>query len=119
MMEQSRQSFIRGAAILGGAALFSKILGAVYKIPYQNITGDEGMYVYQQVYPLYSVLLILATAGFPAVISKLVSEKWSRGQMAGVAQIFRVSLTALSLLGAVSFLLLFFGAANRGMDGKP
>jgi polysaccharide transporter, PST family len=112
MMEQSRQSFIRGAAILGGAALFSKILGAVYKIPYQNITGDEGMYVYQQVYPLYSVLLILATAGFPAAISKLVSEKWSRGQMAGVAQIFRVSLTALSLLGAVSFLLLFFGAGQ-------
>ena len=112
MMEQSRQSFIRGAAILGGAALFSKILGAVYKIPYQNITGDEGMYVYQQVYPLYSVLLILATAGFPAAISKLVSEKWSRGQMAGVGQVFRISVATLFLLGIVFFLLLYFGAGQ-------
>ena len=112
MMEQNRQSFIRGAAILGGAALFSKILGAVYKIPYQNITGDEGMYVYQQVYPLYSVLLILATAGIPAAISKLVSEKWSRGQMAGAGQIFRISVASLFLLGIVFFLFLYFGAGQ-------
>ncbi|MGA8944255.1 MAG: polysaccharide biosynthesis protein [Thermoactinomyces sp.] len=112
MMEESRRSFIRGAVILGGAALFTKILSAVYKVPYQNITGDEGMYVYQQVYPLYSVLLILATTGFPAAISKLVSEKWSGGQFSGAWQIFRISIITLFFLGLVSFLLLFFGAGQ-------
>ncbi len=109
---QSRRSFIRGAFILGGAALFTKILSAVYKVPYQNITGDEGMYVYQQVYPLYSVLLILATAGFPAAISKMVSEKWFNGQFEGARQIFRISIIILFLLGLVFFLLLFFGAGQ-------
>ncbi|MBA4601255.1 putative polysaccharide biosynthesis protein [Thermoactinomyces mirandus] len=112
MIEESRRSFIRGAVILGGAALFTKILSAVYKVPYQNITGDEGMYVYQQVYPLYSVLLLLATAGFPAAISKMVSEKWSSGQFEGVRQIFRISAISLFFLGLVFFLLLFFGAGQ-------
>lgn len=112
MIEESQRSFIRGAVILGGAALFTKILSAVYKVPYQNITGDEGMYVYQQVYPLYSVLLILATAGFPAAISKMVSEKWSSGQFEGARQIFRISIITLFLLGFVFFLLLFFGAGQ-------
>lgn len=111
-MKESRRSFIRGAVILGGAALFTKILSAVYKVPYQNITGDEGMYIYQQVYPLYSVLLILATAGFPAAISKMVSEKWSDGQFEGARQIFRISVISLFLLGLVFFLLLFFGAGQ-------
>jgi PST family polysaccharide transporter len=111
-MAQAQQSFIRGAAILGVAALVSKLLGAVYRIPYQNITGNEGMYVYQQVYPLYSVLLTLATAGFPIVISKLVSEKLAAGDEAGARRIFRVAATTLFMTGCFFFAVLFFGAGQ-------
>ena len=56
LMSQERASvqFVKGAAILGVAGLVSKLLGAVYRIPYQNIAGDIGLYVYMQVYPLYT-----------------------------------------------------------------
>ncbi|MFC7443355.1 putative polysaccharide biosynthesis protein [Laceyella putida] len=109
-MSKAEQSFVRGAAILGLAALVSKILGAVYRVPYQNITGDEGMYVYQQVYPLYSTLLILATAGFPTAISKLVSERLAEGDSETARRIFRVASVTLFLTGCLFFVLLFFGA---------
>lgn len=105
-----QQSFVRGAAILGIAALMSKILGAVYRIPYQNITGNEGMYVYQQVYPLYSTLIIIATAGFPIAISKLVSENLAQGNTEEAARVFRIASLSLMVTGLFLFVLLFFGA---------
>lgn len=109
-MTSGKQSFMKGAAILGVAALFTKLLGAVYRIPYQNITGNEGMFVYQQVYPLYSTLLILATAGFPIAISKLVSERLAQGDAAGARRIFQVTAAWLSITGCLFFLLLFSAA---------
>ncbi len=111
-MAQVRQSFVKGAAILGLAALLSKLLGAAYRIPYQNITGNEGMYVYQQVYPLYSALLILATAGFPTAVSKLVSERLAEGDADGAKKVFRLASVTLFVTGCLLFALLFFGAGQ-------
>ncbi|AMA74515.1 MULTISPECIES: polysaccharide biosynthesis protein [Aneurinibacillus] len=110
MSKTQGASFLKGAAILGAGALLSKMLGVVYRIPYQNITGDLGYYVYTQVYPLYSALLILATAGFPIAISKFVAEKLAVGDVYGARKIFRVSAGVLTLTGFLFFLLLWFGA---------
>ncbi|ARI75451.1 putative polysaccharide biosynthesis protein [Halobacillus mangrovi] len=74
MTNQTSQSVVKGALILTFAGLISKILSAGYRVPLQNITGDLGFYVYQQVYPILGVALILSLYGFPAAISKLVSE---------------------------------------------
>ncbi|QKG83087.1 polysaccharide biosynthesis protein [Kroppenstedtia pulmonis] len=109
-MTQGKQSFMRGAFILGAAAFFIKLLGAVYKVPYQNITGNEGMFVYQQVYPLYSTLLTIATAGIPIAISKLVSEKLASGNGAGAQRLFKVTSIILSISGLFFFILLYVGA---------
>lgn len=104
------QSFVKGAAILGAAAFISKLLGVFYRIPYQNMTGDEGLYIYQQVYPLYSTLLVLATAGFPIAVSKLVSERLALGDTYGAKRVFRLSSTVLTATGVFFFCVLFFGA---------
>jgi stage V sporulation protein B len=110
MLKNQGASFLKGAAILGAGALLSKMLGVVYRIPYQNITGDLGYYVYTQVYPLYSALLILATAGFPIAISKFVAEKLAIGDIYGARKIFHVSAAVLTLTGVLFFILLWFGA---------
>ncbi len=106
----SANHFVKGAAILGIAGLISKLLGAVYRIPYQNITGDIGLYVYMQVYPLYTTLLILATAGFPIAISKIVSERLAIDDFIGARKAFRIASIVLGILGIFFFLLLYFGA---------
>ncbi|QRG67802.1 putative polysaccharide biosynthesis protein [Brevibacillus choshinensis] len=108
--EKASVQFVKGAAILGVAGLVSKLLGAVYRIPYQNIAGDIGLYVYMQVYPLYTTLLILATAGFPIAISKIVSERVAVGDAIGARRAFRVASIALVILGLFFFLLLYGGA---------
>lgn len=110
VQEKASVQFVKGAAILGVAGLVSKLLGAVYRIPYQNIAGDIGLYVYMQVYPLYTTLLILATAGFPIAISKIVSERVAVGDAIGARRAFRVASISLVILGLFFFLLLYVGA---------
>lgn len=65
---------MRGAWVLSLGALVAKILSAVYRVPFQNLVGDTGFYVYQQVYPLYGIGMTFALSGFPVFISKLVAE---------------------------------------------
>ena len=44
-------------ALLTVAALLVKILSAIYRVPFQNLVGDEGFYIYQQVYPFIAVFV--------------------------------------------------------------
>lgn len=50
-MTQSKPIF-NSVLLLTGTMVIVKILSAIYRVPYQNVLGDEGLYAYQQVYPL-------------------------------------------------------------------
>ncbi|XJZ27382.1 oligosaccharide flippase family protein [Bacillota bacterium Lsc_1132] len=108
-VHQSKDLF-RGAFILTIAALIVKILSAVYRIPFQNIVGDVGFYIYQQVYPFYGMAVVLATTGFPVVISKLYAEVRERGEPEGEERLLVISFLFLQLLGFFCFIILFAGA---------
>jgi len=71
----SGRRFLQGALILSTAGIIVKILGALYKIPLVRLIGDEGMGLYAMVYPIFSTLLVLSTAGIPIAISIMVAEK--------------------------------------------
>src|SRR5699024_7553724 len=75
-------NLLKAALILTLAAFISKVLSALYRIPLQNLTGDLGFYVYQQIYPFIGMIMILSLYGFPAAISKLalttINEKDGR-----------------------------------------
>ncbi|WP_367295347.1 polysaccharide biosynthesis protein [Levilactobacillus yonginensis] len=65
---------LQGALILSVAAFIAKLLSAVYRVPFQNMVGNTGFYVYQQVYPLYGIGMTFALSGLPVFISKLIAE---------------------------------------------
>ncbi|MCM0599817.1 putative polysaccharide biosynthesis protein [Periweissella fabalis] len=75
----------QGTAILAVAALIAKVLSAVYRIPLENFVGDTGFYVYQQIYPIYGIGMILALNGLPNFISKLIVAETdeARDRLAG------------------------------------
>ncbi|MDX6154441.1 polysaccharide biosynthesis protein [Marinococcus sp. PL1-022] len=109
---------LKSVSLLTAAALIGKVFSAVYRIPYQNMTGDIGYYVYQQVYPFYGIAMILALYGFPAVLAgemvqqKKASERLETMKAAGVV---------LAAAGALAFVFLFLFApvaAGAMGDGK-
>src|SRR5699024_745939 len=79
-MENGTDKLVRGALLLTIAGLVSKILSAGYRIPLQNLTGDLGFYIYQQVYPLLGIATVLALYGFPSAISKLTADMQMEGR---------------------------------------
>ena len=109
-MDKSKKSFVNGAAILGIAGLLCKIIGAFFRIPLRNMMGVAGMNYYSTVYPYYSALLVISSSGLPTAISKLVSERTTVGDMAGAKRIFKQSILLLSVIGAFTTCIMFFGA---------
>ena len=110
LVPKQSNNWFTGAIILTVGALVVKILSAVYRIPFQNIVGDTGFYIYQQVYPIYGVAIALSTYGFPVVISKLYTEMKSKEDQIGIERLIRSSFLLLYSLGICAFLILFFGA---------
>ena len=106
----SSNHFLKGAMVLTIAALVTKMLSAVYRVPFQNIVGDVGFYIYQQVYPFYGIAIALSTYGFPVIISKLVAEKLEKEDEEGAKNVAVISFLFLCLVGLTWFLLVYFGA---------
>lgn len=112
--EQVKQT-MKGAIILSFASLIAKILSAVYRIPFENIVGNTGFYVYQQVYPIYGIGVAFALTGFPVYISKLVAEQQNEEKQTKLLQqLFLI----LSFFAIIIFLgLRFFAPLIAKMMG--
>lgn len=107
---KGKDSFLRGAIILAVAGILVKVMGAFFRIPLGNLIGSNGMGYYQAAYPVYTLFLTLATAGFPTALAKLVSEKSAIGDHRGANKIFKVAYVVLLITGLISFSILFFGS---------
>ncbi len=103
-------SFLKGAAILALAGLISKLLGALYRIPFFRVVGAEGMGLYQMAYPFYTMLLAMSSAGIPVAISKIVSENMAHRNYPGVRRTFAVSLVFIAVLSGLQSVLLYKSA---------
>ncbi|WP_227397268.1 putative polysaccharide biosynthesis protein [Jeotgalibacillus aurantiacus] len=104
-MTDASQTMVKGAAVLTLAAVISKILSALYRVPFQNMTGDIGFYIYQQVYPFYGLLIALCTYAFPVMVSRILIEHEEDRE-----RIFKLLGLVLAGTGLVWFLALYLGA---------
>lgn len=106
-MSAASKSFIKGAAILAISGILCKLIGALYRIPLGNVIGTGGMGNYQIAYPVYSLLLVISSAGIPVAVSKMVAERLAKGDPAGAHYIFHVALRFLVVIGVGMSILLF------------
>ncbi|GKV66684.1 MULTISPECIES: putative polysaccharide biosynthesis protein [Sporosarcina] len=102
------KSFMKGASILTIAAIIVKVLSAVYRVPFQNLVGDKGFYIYQQVYPFIGIFIVWTSSGFAVAVSKMLAESKGPGESRGI---LRISLAYLLIVSGMIFLLLRAGSA--------
>ena len=116
-LPQRKQNFMEGVAVLTLAVAVTKGLGAVYKIPLGNLLDKDGMAHFYVAYNIYSLLLIVSTAGLPLALSRLVSQAEARGRVNQRKRIFRVTLGLFCLLGVVcsAVMLLFAEPLSRAL----
>src|SRR5699024_9902653 len=110
MSSSEAKRLVKGAFVLTLAGVVSKILSAGYRIPLQNITGDIGFYIYQQVYPLLGMAMVLALYGLPSAVSKLVADRKAGGYTLTIAGFYGPIFSILLMINGFCFLLLYVNA---------
>lgn len=105
----SKQNFLHGALNLSIATALVKVVGMFYKLPIQNLLTEQGAAQYDVAYRIYSTIYVLATAGLPVAISKMVSESESRGRNES-HRIFQVAIYMFLIVGLIGSGIMFFGA---------
>lgn len=109
MAEKARRksSFVKQASILAMAGILVRILGFAYRFPLTNMIGDEGNGIYAGGYYIYTFLLILSSAGLPAAISRMVSERLAQKQYRNAHKVFQAAFVISSALGLLFAILLY------------
>ena len=101
---------MQGATILAVAGIISKVFGAIFRIPVTNMIGAEGQSYYGAAYPVYQDFYVIATAGFPVAISRMVSERLAKGDYINAEKSYKIALKVSLVLGIASFIICFGGA---------
>ncbi|TDQ34223.1 polysaccharide biosynthesis protein [Aureibacillus halotolerans] len=91
----------KGTIWLVVAGLVVKVMAALYRVAYQNIAGDVGYYVYQQVYPILGVAVTISTYGFPVIMAQMLAKETTTMQRSELFLAARQLLFAGSWLTAV------------------
>lgn len=115
-----KQTFLHGAALLAMATAIVKVIGALYKIPLKMVIGDQGYSYFCTAYDIYSVLLMISTAGLPVAMSRLISEASALKNYRQVRKIYKTCWGIYLGLGLVSSLLMtFFCHQLAGFQKQP
>lgn len=100
----STKSAFNGVVVLTLSLIIVKILSALYRVPYQNILGDEGLYAYQQIYPIVALGVVLASNAIPSALTQILGG--AEAQRPFIKKLMMV----LQIIGAVCCIVLFISA---------
>ena len=104
-----KQTFLQGTAVLAMATVLVKLMGFLFKVPLNNIIGEDGFGYFNTAYDVYNVLLMISTTGLPVAMSRMISQAQTLGNHAQIKRIYRTSLYVFLTIGMVGSLgMLFF-----------
>lgn len=122
---QEEISFVKGTAWLTAGNIISRVLGALYVIPWGTWFGTNfttANVLYSIGYNPYSLFLAISTGGFPSAIAKQIAFYHSRKEYKTADRIFKYSLLMMLISGVLSAVLLFVLApyiANISSTDNP
>lgn len=105
--KKSNSSFLIQGAILAVAGIITRLIGLAYRIPVNNILGDEGQGFYGCAYSIYNIALLLTSYSLPLAVSKLVSARVSKGEHKNATRILKSALLFALVVGTIVGILVF------------
>ena len=107
---QKKQTFLHGAMLLAIATAIVKLIGAFYKIPLKMVIGDQGYGYFITAYDIYSVLLLISTAGLPVAMSRMISQANAQSRGNQVRKVYKTARVIFLCLGLASSLFMVLGS---------
>ena len=105
-MTRTTKSILGGVTVLGITGIICKMVGVLFRIPLTWIIGDQGIGVYSLVYPTYSVLLTISSAGLPAAVSRMVAHFLAKNDPNNAKRVFTGALYLLSIAGFAAMIIM-------------
>lgn len=108
-MEQKKKSnsFLIQGMILAAAGIITRLIGIAYRIPVNNILGDEGQGFYGCAFSIYNIALLLTSYSLPLAVSKLVSARVSKNEYKNAMRIFKGALLFAFIVGSLVGIVIF------------
>lgn len=105
--KKKNNSFLLQGMILAAAGIVTRLIGIAYRIPVNNILGDEGQGFYGCAFSIYNIALLLTSYSLPLAVSKLVSARVSKKEYKNAMRIFKGALLFALIVGALVGILVF------------
>lgn len=114
-----KNTILRGTFILTMTGFLSRVMGFFYRIFMSRVFGEEGVGLYQLVFPVYSLCIALSIAGTETAISRTVARKRSMGHEEETREVLFCGLTYSLILSFICAAILrkytgFFAAELLG-----
>ncbi len=107
-----------GAVILMISNILVKVIGAIFKIPLQNLIGVEGMKYFQAAYDIYVAFYMISTAGIPVAISRMIATSNAKGNHKEVDKIFKIAYWVFFVVGAIGTVLMIILSKKFALSAK-
>lgn len=107
------QKMITGSAWMTAGSIASRILGAIYIIPWVTWLGtysNVANAVYAKGYNIYNLFLVVATAGIPSAISKLVAHYNGLDQANVSRKLYHSGMYVAAAMGVICATVMMLGA---------
>ena len=116
-----KKSFLQSALVLTIATFFVKIAGLVFTVAIQQYAlRDTGMAVFYGAYDIYNLFAVLASAGLPVAVSRMISETLVRENHDEAQKIYKVSIRLFIYIGAaLAAIMLIFGDGLAALLNNP
>lgn len=105
--KKKNNSFLIQGMILAAAGIISRLIGLAYRIPVNNILGDEGQGFYGCAFSIYNIALLLTSYSLPLAVSKLVSARIANKKYKDANRIFKSALIFAVTVGLIVAFLIF------------
>ncbi len=110
----SQDTMLKGSVWMTAGSIFSRVLGAIYIIPWMAWMGSSypsANALFAKGYNIYSLFLIISTAGIPGAISKQISHYNALDEYSTGNRLFKQGLKIMALMGIIFGAIMFFGAS--------
>ncbi len=102
-----KNKFIEGTLFTYAVILLTKILGALYVIPFYNIIGESGGVLYSYAYNIYSFFLDISISGIPTAISIIIAEYNTLKMFNEREFTLKTANKIVSIISVICFVLMF------------
>lgn len=113
-----KEKLFYGTLILTVAGLIAKVLGALYRVPLISLIGTKGIGMFQLIYPIFALFIVIGCGGVSVALSKIISVEYEKKQFENIKVFLKFSLLLMFFIGLMlCFILIVLSKSLANLQG--